>query len=146
MTTETTSATNRLVPLREGMFLMPGGLDGPAILLGSHCRNCGESFFPRRVFCAACSSGEMDLVELANTGEIETFTVVHQQPPNSVMEPPYAIVRIRLDNGPAVQTVVPTAGLARVAIGARAQLVVRRIRVDEAGDTVVSFMAQPVQS
>ena len=133
-----------LVPLRDGMFRMPGRLDSPAGLLGDRCRNCGEAFFPRRVFCAACSSGEMQDDEFSSTGTIETFTVVHQQPPNSVMEPPYAIVRVRLDGGPSVQTVVPTEDIEGVCIGGRAALLVRRLKEDEAGNTVVSFMARPI--
>ena len=133
-----------MIPLREGMFRMPGQIDSPAGLLGDRCRNCGEPFFPRRVFCAACSSGDMEDIEFASTGTIETFTIVRQQPPNSVMLPPYAIVRVRLDGGPSVQTVVPTEDIGGVRIGARAELLVRRLNEDDAGNTVVSFMARPI--
>ena len=107
MTQDATLPATHMVPLREGMFRMPDRLDAPACLLGDRCRKCGESFFPKRVFCAACSSGDMEDVEFASTGEIDTFTIVRQQPPNSVMVPPYAIVRVKLDDGPGVQTVVP---------------------------------------
>ncbi len=144
MTQDATLPATRMVPLREGMFRMPDRLDAPAGLLGDRCRKCGESFFPRRVFCAACSSGDMEDVEFASTGEIDTFTIVRQQPPNSVMVPPYAIVRVKLDGGPGVQTVVPTEDLAGVRIGARAQLLIRRLKEDDAGNTVVSFMARPL--
>lgn len=146
MTQDATLApsSGHLVPLREGMFHVPEKLDAPAGLLGNRCRNCGEPFFPRRVFCAACSSGDMEDVEFASTGEVDTFTIVRQQPPNSVMVPPYAIVRVNLDNGPGVQTVVRGDELAGVRMGARVQLIVRRLKEDEAGNTVVSFMARPV--
>ncbi len=144
MTQETTLP--RLVPLREGMFHMPARLDAPVGLLGGRCRSCGEPFFPRRVFCAACSSGDMEDVEFASTGTIDTFTIVRQQPPNSVMVPPYAIVRVKLDDGPGVQTVVPGDELDGVRIGARAQIVVRRLKEDEAGNTIVSYMARPISS
>ncbi len=144
MASDVTEIKPRMVPLREGMFRMPDRLDMPAALLGVRCQKCGESFFPPRVFCAACSSGEMEDVEFASTGEVDTFTVVRQQPPNSAMEPPYAIVRVKLDDGPSVQTVVRGDDLAGVRIGAPVQLVVRRLREDEAGNTVVSFMARPL--
>jgi uncharacterized OB-fold protein len=146
MTQDATLPATRMVALREGMFRMPDRLDAPAGLLGDRCRKCGESFFPRRVFCAACSSGDMEDVEFASTGEIDTFTVVRQQPPNSVMVPPYAIVRVKLDDGPGIQTVVGGDDLAGVRIGARAQLLVRRLKEDDAGNTVVSFMARPISS
>lgn len=144
MTQDATLPATRMVPLREGMFRMPEKIDSPAGLLGDRCRNCGEPFFPRRVFCAACSSGDMEDVEFASTGEVDTFTFVRQQPPNSVMVPPYAIVRVKLDNGPGVQTVVAADDLDGVRIGARVQLIVRRLKEDDAGNTVVSYMARPV--
>ena len=133
----------KLIPLREGMFRMPDRLDGPAALLGVRCRNCGEPFFPRRVYCAACTSGDMEDVAFSDTGVVETFTIVRQQPPNSVMTPPYAIVRIRLDDGPSIQTVMATDDIGSARIGARVRLAVRRLKENEAGDTIVSFMARP---
>lgn len=130
--------------LRDDMFAMPDRLDVPVGLLGNRCRACGESFFPRRVFCAACSSGNMEDVQFKSTGTIETFTVVRQQPPNSVMIPPYAIIRLRVDGGPSVLTVVAGEDLGGVKIGGRAEVVVRRLKEDEAGNVVVSYMARPL--
>lgn len=146
MTGSSIKSKLRMIPLREGMFQMPDQLDSPAVLFGSHCQNCGEVFFPRRVYCAACSSKDMEDIELASTGEVETFTIVRQQPPNAAMVPPYAIVRVSVDNGPHVQTVVPGDDLNGVRIGARVQLLIRRLKEDDAGNTVVSFMARPVSS
>ncbi|MCC7088404.1 MAG: OB-fold domain-containing protein [Dehalococcoidia bacterium] len=146
MASDVTEIKPRMVPLREGMFRMPDRLDMPAALLGDRCRNCGESFFPPRVFCAACSSGEMEAVEFASTGEIDTFTIVRQQPPNSVMVPPYAIVRVRLDGGPTVQTVMATEDIGSARIGQQVQLAARRLMEDESGNIVVSFMARPIPS
>lgn len=82
-------------------------------------------------------------VEFADRGEIDTFTIVRQQPPNSVMVPPYAIVRVRLDDGPSVQTVMATDDIDSAHIGQRVQLAARRLMEDDTGNTVVSFMARP---
>ena len=133
-----------LVPLRPGMFDVPDRVGAPVHLLGSRCRQCGEPFFPKRVYCAGCTSGDMADVEFADSGEIDTFTIVRQQPPNSVMVPPYAIVRVRLDGGPSIQTVMATDDIASAGIGQRVRLAARRLMEDEAGRTVVSFMARPV--
>lgn len=132
-----------LKPLRPGMFAVPDRIDAPVRLLGSRCRQCGEPFFPKRVYCAACTSGDMEAVEFADSGEIDTFTIVRQQPPNSVMVPPYAIVRVRLDDGPSIQTVMATDDVGSARIGQRVQLAARRLMEDDAGNTVVSFMARP---
>ena len=144
--TQTPAAAEKLIPLREGMFKMPDHVDGPAALTGSRCRNCGEPFFPARVYCAACTSGDMEATVFSESGVVETFTIVRQQPPNSVMVPPYAIVRVRLDGGPSIQTVMATDDVAAAQIGARVRLAARRLNEDEAGNTVVSFMARPATS
>ncbi len=143
--TSTTGAagTATLKPLRPGMFKLPDRVDAPIHLLGGRCRACGEPFFPKRAFCAACTSGDQEDVEFADTGVIETYTVVRQQLPGSAMVPPYAIVRVKLDGGPGVQTVATNCDPESIRIGDRVRLVAHRVMDDEAGNTVVSFMAQP---
>ncbi len=136
------TTAGKLVPLRPGMFQMPRAVGDPVHLLAVRCRTCGETFFPKRVFCANCSGGDMEEVELADRGEVETFTIVRQQLPGSAMEPPYAIVRVALQGGVSVQTVIP--GCESLSIGAPVQFVAGRIMDDDAGDTVVSFIARPL--
>jgi hypothetical protein len=143
MTSTANLPATPLKPLRSGMFTTPARIEDAVHLLGNRCRQCGEPFFPKRVFCAGCTSGDMAEIEFASAGEIDTFTIVRQQPPNSVMVPPYAIVRVRLDDGPTVQTVMATDDLEAARIGQRVQLRARRLMEDESGATVVSFMARP---
>jgi len=145
-TSTAAGAAATLKPLRPGMFNLPGRVDAPVHLLGARCRACGEPFFPKRTYCAACTSGDMEDVEFADAGVIETFTIVRQQLPGSAMVPPYAIVRVKLDNhGPGVQTVAANCDPEKIRIGDRVQLVAHRVMDDAAGATVVSFMAQPAQ-
>jgi hypothetical protein len=132
-------------PLREGMFVLPDHLDAPARLLGGRCRACGETFVPKRAYCAGCTSGDQEDAEFGNTGVIETFTVVYQQLPGSAMVPPYAIVRVKLDDGPGVQTVAANCDPATIRIGDRVELIVHKVMDDAAGNTIVSFMAQPAK-
>ena len=141
--TPTAAGNATLKPLREGMFKPVSKLDEPAHLIGGRCRDCGETFFPKRAFCAACCSGNQEDIEFKNTGTIDTFTVVYQQLPGSAMVPPYAIVRVALDDGPGVQTVATNCDPASLKIGDRVKLVVHKVMDDPAGTTIVSFMAQP---
>lgn len=138
------SAAN-LKPLRPGMFALPERVDMPVRLRGNRCRACGQPFFPARHYCAACTSGDMEDTEFADAGKIETFTVVRQQPPGGAITPPYAIVRVKLDNGPTVQTVATNCDPEKLKIGDRVQLIAHRVLEDESGATVVSFMAQPAK-
>lgn len=132
----------RMVPLQPGAFRIPEYLDSPIHLLGARCRACGETFFPKRVFCAACSSDAMDEVELPERGTVQTYTVVHQQLPGSAMSPPYAIVRVALDGGVTVQTVMVEGDLGRLAIDGPVELVAHRIMDDDAGNMVISYVAR----
>ena len=140
---ETAAPGSPLVPLRAGMFEVPAHLDDPVRLLGNRCRACGQPFIPKRHYCAACTAGNLEDVAFSDVGEVETFTIVRQQLPGSAMVPPYAIVRVRLDDGPSVQTVAVGDG-SDIRIGSRVRMVAHRIKDDEAGNTIVSFMAQPI--
>lgn len=135
----------KLKPLRPGMFNLPAQADMPVRLLGNRCRACGEPFFPKRHYCAACTSGDLEDTGFSETGKIDTFTVVRQQPPGGAITPPYAIVRVKLDDGPTVQTIATNCDPEKLKIGDRVQLIAHRVMDDEAGATVVSFMAQPVK-
>jgi uncharacterized OB-fold protein len=143
MTVHNPTRIPRLVPIKEGIFNVPARIDATAELLGARCRECSQTFFPRRVHCAACTGSEMEQVEFAGHGTIDTFTIVRQQPPNSVMEPPYAIVRVALDGGPTIETVMATDDIETARIGARVRLAIRQLKKDETGDLIVSFMARP---
>lgn len=136
------ATAGKLVPLRAGMFETPDSLGTPVRLFGGRCRDCGEPSIPKRVFCAACTGGNVEDVSFADSGTVDTYTIVRQQLPGSAMVPPYAIVRVRLDDGPLVQTVAVGDG-SDIAIGTRVRLVAERVKEDEAGDTVISFMATP---
>lgn len=141
--TSTTSTPTRLVPLREGMFRMPPALGDPVHLLANRCQDCGETFFPKRSFCAACSSPNMAPVEMPAEGTVHSFTIVRQQLPGSAMTPPYAIVNVAFKGFPTVQTVVPGDSLDGLATGATVDLVLGSVMENEAGDTIVSFVARP---
>ena len=144
--TSTAGSAASLKPLRPGMFKLPDRADAPVHLLGGRCRACGEPFFPKRAYCAGCTSGDMEDVEFADAGVIETYTIVRQQLPGSAMVPPYAIVRVKLDkNGPGVQTVAANCDPEKIRIGDRVQLVAHRVMDEADGTTVVSFMAQPAK-
>lgn len=126
--------------LRPEMFAGTPEPGQTARLLGSECPACGERFFPRRKYCAACTGGGLKDAVLGPEGTVETYTIVRQQLPGSAMVPPYAIVNVRLGKGPTVQTVVRE-GYESLGIG---QGVVLRVEpvLEEEGQTYVSFVAR----
>ncbi len=65
----------------------------------SECAACGARFHPPRQYCARCASREMRTRVADPAGTIETFTIVHQRPPGSLLEPPYTLADVRLRSG-----------------------------------------------
>ena len=68
------------------------------------CAACGHRQHPPRAVCTACSTLEgLAQVDVAGTGVVDSFTVVHRGPRPDV-ETPYVIARVRLDEGPLLLT------------------------------------------
>lgn len=73
-------------------------------LIGSRCRSCGTTFFPRRERACAnpsCAGGELEATELSSTGTIWSYTNAAYQPPDPYIvtaDPyePFAIAAVRL--------------------------------------------------
>lgn len=70
------------------------------------CTTCGHVQHPPRAVCTGCSSTEtLEMSEAAGRGSVDSWTVVHRAPRPEVPTP-YTIVRVRLDEGPIVLTVL----------------------------------------
>lgn len=59
------------VPLVEYLVLEP-----EPHLVVQECTSCGARYFDRRNACASCFATEFRTVEVADEGELETFTIV----------------------------------------------------------------------
>jgi uncharacterized OB-fold protein len=65
------------------------------------CRDCGALRFPARTLCSECLSTQSDWVKVSGDGEVFTFNVMHQvYHPGFATEVPYAVVVVRLAEGP----------------------------------------------
>lgn len=68
-------------------------------LLGSVCRSCGATAFPRRVVCVRCGSAH-DELRLSGAGRVHAWTKLANPPHGFDGEPYYGCVD--LDEGPRV--------------------------------------------
>lgn len=144
---QTTSQNGKqVIPLREGLFHLPSSPGEQAYLIGSRCRHCKETFHPRRVYCAYCSSSDMEEVRLSSRGTLHTFTIVHQTLPGSAILAPYAIGRVRLPEGVTVQTVIADCDPETLEIDMPMEMFIRKVKEDDAGNELVSFFFRPVKS
>ncbi|MDN7184433.1 OB-fold domain-containing protein [Caballeronia sp. SEWSISQ10-4 2] len=85
----------RVVPAVPFLVVAP---DGRAHLVGSRCMDCGAIMPGRRIACAACGArGRLESIQLAESGRLCSYTVVHRSFPG-VMTPFVAAI-VNLDGG-----------------------------------------------
>jgi uncharacterized protein len=126
------------VPLREGLFEIPGAPGELPRLIGVRCPACGARFANPRAICLQCAHHGMERCALSPTGTLWTFTIVHQQPPGSVMQVPYAIAQVELDDGPIVAAAIVETPLDAVRVGLPVEMTLQTVRHDEDGNEVVA--------
>ncbi len=65
------------------------------------CCGCGALRFPARAICSDCLSADVEWVPVSGRGEIFSFNVMHQvYHPGFAAEVPYAVVLVKLTEGP----------------------------------------------
>ncbi|MCD4536386.1 OB-fold domain-containing protein [Nocardioides sp. cx-169] len=129
-------------PAIEGWFTT--GAD-PA-LLGSRCTACATVFFPKLDgFCRnpACSGEAFEEVPLSRHGRVWSYTDAQYQPPPPYVpaaEPyePFALAAVELPEGLVVLGQVAQGyGVAHLAVGQEAELVVETLYTDESGERTI---------
>lgn len=71
-------------------------------LIGTECGNCGKRDFPPRIICTRChrkSVGKMKPVSFEGTGEVVSFSVIHNAPKAFEMQVPYIMAIIEFEEG-----------------------------------------------
>ena len=139
-TTTTTQPASGERLIEEGLFRLDE--TGTPRLNGSRCGECGAVFLGRRSVCLACSHLGLAATDLSAEGVVHSFTTVRQQSPDSLLQPPYTVVQVKLP-----ERIIVTAPLLEIAPGAvTVGLPVRTkaFRFTEAsGDVVVSYAFVP---
>ena len=68
-----------------------------ARITGTRCPNCNRVYVPARSICLKCFANLSDFVEVANTGTLTTYSIVHASQPYYPSEPPFIYGVIQLD-------------------------------------------------
>lgn len=81
------------------------GLEHDRLLL-PHCAHCAESFFPPAPGCPRCGRPDrIEVREASAVGQVYSWIVAHYAfEPEFAAEIPYAVVEVRLAEGPRVYT------------------------------------------
>lgn len=93
-------------------------------LVVQRCAECGSHRFPPRELCSGCLSTASTWVEVAGRGEIFTYNVMHQvYHPAFAAEVPYAVVVVRLAEGPKMISNLVDCPLDEIRIGMPVEVV-----------------------
>ena len=104
------------------------------VLLGAHCRDCGIYVFGPATFCQACTSSDLETVELGKQGVLYSYTVVRVPPQGWPGQIPYFLGQIELREGPQVLAEVIDCLEADLKIGMPVELALVPVKAPE-GDT-----------
>jgi hypothetical protein len=134
------ASSNNEAPLEhlieEGLFRLDE--TGTPRLRGSKCPGCAAVFGGRRSVCLACFRVGMEDTDLSADGEVYSFTTVHQQSVDALIQPPYTVVQVRLPEG--VIVTAPLLGTDPQAVSVGLPVRTKAFRFNEvSGDVVVSY-------
>lgn len=99
-------------------------------LIGTKCGSCGAVDFPPRTVCPTCgrrSIGQMQRIQLKGTGQVVTYTVVHDAPAQFEMQKPYVVAIVEMDEGVRLTSQVIDVEPDDMSIGMRVQATFRRL-------------------
>ncbi len=112
-------------------------------LVGSHCKKCGQNYFPPMEICPKCfAEGEMEKIKLSSHGRLYSYSIVQIAPKRFM--PPYALGYVDFSEGVRVLGQLTTTDPAELKLDMEVQTELGRIAIDEQGDEVISYKFRPL--
>jgi len=119
----------------------PDGASGT--LLGMRCLKCGVCVFGDAIFCQACSSDELEAVDLSSSGVLFSYTIVRVPPDGWPGPVPYVLGEVELPEGPHVLAEVIGMEHADLQIGKEVRLALEPVQSGETGPTLMVYKWAP---
>ncbi len=70
-------------------------------LVGNHCENCDERYYPPRTICPNCRrDAKMKEYKFSGLGKVVTYTTIYNATDDFKRQTPYNLAIIELDEGP----------------------------------------------
>ncbi len=132
--------------IEKDLFSIPTSLDEKPHLIGSRCEVCNQVTFPKMEVCPRClRRGTMREKLLKGRGKLDTFTIVNAALPG--FKAPSIQAYIRLDEGPLIWSLItdvePNEKFLKS--GMDMELVIRKIREDDQGNEIISYLFRPIK-
>lgn len=97
-------------------------------LVVQRCTGCGALRFPPREACSTCLAPEATWQQVSGRGEVFSYNVMHQiYHPGFATEVPYAVVIVKLEEGPKITSNLVGCSADQVVIGMPVEAVFERV-------------------
>ena len=113
------------------------------VLLGFRCLDCGISVFGPATFCQACTSSNLEPVELDKKGILYSYTVVRVPPSGWPGQVPYVLGQVELPEGPQVLAEVIECPESELKIGLAVELALLPVKTSEGDSAKVVYKWRP---
>lgn len=118
---------------------------------GSKCTTCSTVYFPPRAVCPECTHHRQSIekmvpFQLSGTGEVLSYTIVHEAAEGFEMQVPYILALVRTVEGPVLTGQVVDLDPADVTIGLPVRATFRKLREEgKAGVIHYGYKFAPVE-
>jgi uncharacterized OB-fold protein len=132
------------VLLGDGLFTPTEPGDGR--IIATHCRSCGDYFFPRSFTChnPACAERDVEDVALSATGVVDTYSDMSYPPPPPFVASredwvPTPVVSVRMPEGIHIIGMMEDCTPEEVSIGMGVKTVIRVLYTNKDGAELVGW-------
>jgi uncharacterized OB-fold protein len=144
------TSTNKQIPIKDGMMVLPSPDGEPGHLLGSKCRDCEELFFVERQICENCNGQNLETTTLSSTGKLYAFSVMYYPAPPPYQKPdpfePYGVGWIELPEGLVLYSLLTENDPEKLKIGMDVELSIECFRQDEDGNDIMVTRFRSVET
>jgi len=139
--------SKRQIPVGEGLFTWPSS---EPRLIGTHCKSCGDYFFPKTFTCRNpnCQEKEIEEVTLSRTGRLYSYSVLYYQPPPPFLASspyePRPIAEVEISEGLRLIAPMTQCNLEDIKIGMELEMIADKLYVDEEGNEIIGWKFRPI--
>ena len=112
-------------------------------LIGFRCRECGVTVFGPATFCQACTSFDLEPVDLGRKGTLFSYTIVRIPPAGWPGDVPYVLGQVELPAGPQVLAEVIDCEHSDLVIGMQVELAIKAVAAQEGGADKLVYKWRP---
>lgn len=124
------------------LYHIPNNLDEPPYLIGSCCKECGDTHFPPKGACPMClKNSTLQIVPIGQKGTIRSFSIMHVAPPGYPV--PHVQAMVKLEEGPLVFSILNTNDIDSIFLEQPVRLTIGPVRKNDKGEDIIGWMYQP---